>query len=293
MERTANLRNRAATRKKTAVNITFLVFMTLLGLILIFPYFYMAMRSLMTGAEIIDPTIKIIPSSPQFNNYIWIFTEGGYLRALVNTMIIIAFNVVAVPVSASLVAFSFAKLKWYGRNFMFAVMLGTIMLPGIVTQIPLFVIYSRWFKWLNTLWPFTVPSLFGGGAFAIFLVRQFMLGIPKELDEAAKVDGANVFMRYLLITMPLCKTILIYLAVTTFIGCWGDYYGPLVYMISAKSPFTLAFIVFRDSVNSEQAAYLANFRMAGGVVMTVPPLILFALFQRQLIDGVATMGIKG
>lgn len=287
----ANNKNSSARKRKYWVNALLYTLMTLLAVILLFPYAFMVSKSLMTSEEVVDPTIKLLPAVPQFKNYVNLFSDEGYLKGFLHTFIIVGSNCVIVPLSASLIAFSFAKLKWSGRNFMFAIMLGTMMLPGVVTQLSLYSMYVK-FNWIDTLYPFIIPNLFGGGALYIFLIRQFMLGIPKDMDNAAKIDGASAFVRYAAIVLPLCVPVLIYVVVNVFIAYWGDYYGPLVYMRSSRAPKTLAQVVFENSMEKDAATYNANMRMCGGVIMSLVPAVLFAIFQKQLIEGVVMTGLK-
>ena len=175
---------------------------------------------------------------------------------------------------------------------MFAVMLGTMMLPGAITQVPLYSLYFS-FGWIDTLWPFIVPNFFGGGAVYIFLLTQFMRGIPKDMDNAAKIDGASAFRRFISINFPLCKAVLIYVIVNVFLAYWGDYYGPLMYMHSSSAPKTFALVLFEKAMDTDSAMDMANIRMAGGVFMSVFPALLFAVFQKQLIDGVMIGSVKG
>lgn len=284
-------RQRKARTKKIISSTVLYAIMTVLAIILIFPYLFMVSKSLMTSEEVVNPQIVLIPSVPQFINYINLFTESGYLKATMHTCTIILFNLIAVPVSASLVAYSFAKLRWWGRSFMFAFMLSTMMLPAVVTQLPLYVIYSR-IGWIDTLYPFTIPNMFGGGAIYIFLLRQFMMGIPKDMSNAARIDGASQFRIYWNIILPLCKPVLIYVMINVFISYWGDYYGPLIYMHSSDAPRTLAYVLFLDSTEKDASLFKANMRMAGGVFMSLIPVILFAIFQNQLIDGIIMTGVK-
>lgn len=284
-------RQRKARTKKIISSTVLYAIMTVLAIILIFPYLFMVSKSLMTSEEVVNPQIVLIPSVPQFINYINLFTESGYLKATMHTCVIILFNLIAVPISASLVAYSFAKLRWWGRNFMFAFMLSTMMLPAVVTQLPLYVIYSR-IGWIDTLYPFTIPNMFGGGAIYIFLLRQFMMGIPKDMSNAARIDGASQFRIYWNIILPLCKPVLIYVMINVFISYWGDYYGPLIYMHSSDAPRTLAYVLFLDSTEKDASLFKANMRMAGGVFMSLIPVILFAIFQNQLIDGIIMTGVK-
>jgi len=270
----------------------FLLIMIVIGVILVFPYFDMISKSLMNETEVIDPNVPLLPSTPQWSNYWKLFTESGYLKATMYSLIVCLFNAIVVPLSASLIAFSFAKCHWKGRNVMFALMMFTTMLPAVATQIPLYVMYSEW-GWIDTLFPLTLPNLFGGGASYIFLLRQYMMGIPNDMEDAAKIDGANPFRIYWNIILPNCKPILIYIAITVIITNWGDYYGPLVFMTSDDAPYTLAYLIYKKSTEGEAASQLAAVRMAGGVFMTILPAIIFTLFQQQLTDGVLTSGLKG
>ena len=281
----------SARRKRIVVNTLLYTIMVVLAIILIFPYVFMVSKSLMTGEEVINPKIVLIPAVPQFINYVTLFAQNGYLKATLHTCIIIVFNLIAVPLSASIVAYSFAKLRWWGRRFMFAFMLSTMMLPSVVTQLPLYIIYSG-IGWVDTLYPFTIPNLFGGGALYIFLLRQFMMGIPKDMSNAARIDGASQFRIYWSIILPLCKPVLIYVMINVFIAYWGDYYGPLIYMHKSNAPKTLAYVLFLDSTNKDSSLYKSNLRMAGGVFMSLIPVILFAIFQNQLIEGIIMTGVK-
>lgn len=283
--------NQAAIYKRRMINLMLYLILITIAVILVFPYVYMVMKSLMTTDEVVGP-VKFFPDSPQFINYAKIITDGAYFKATMNSLYIIGFNIIAIPLSASIIAFSFAKLDWVGKNIMFALMLGTMMLPGTVTQIPLYVMYSK-IGWIDTLKPFTIPNLFGGGAFYVFLIRQFMMGIPKDIDDAARIDGASTFRIYWNIVLPLCKPVLIYLMVSIFIANWGDFYGPLIYMSSSEAPRTLAYLVFLESTEANASTHMSHMRMAGGVFMTIVPIILFSFFQKQLIEGVTLTGLKG
>ncbi len=290
-------------------NVILYALMTALAIVLLVPYLYMINRSLMT-ADNAKYSYDFFTKDWMFSNFKTLFydntVEGNsanplaYLSGLKWTVIIIAFNLVAVPLSSSLIAYSFAKLKWTGRNVMFFLMLGTMMLPAAVTQLPLYVMYSQngifgngGFNWLDTIYPFTIPNLFGGGAVYIFLTRQFMLGIPKDFDEAAKIDGANTFQRYLFITLPLCQPVLLYVMSQVFISYWGDYYGPMVYCDGEKIR-TLAQVVYYSTNSTDRVGSIKdNIVMAGAVFMSIIPTIIFAIFQKQLIEGVSMSGIKG
>ena len=284
-------KNRQARREKLLLKIFLYILMGAIAIVLLFPYFYMIVKSLMSAEEVDNPYAGFFPKVPQFINYVTVFKTGGYGEGVLWTLCIIAFNLIAVPFSATLIAYSFAKLRWKGRGVMFAAMLGTMMLPSAVTQLPLYIIYSK-LGFLNTILPFTIPNLFGGGAVYIFLIRQFMMGIPNELENAAKIDGANAFVRYSRIVVPLCKPVLIYVMVQVFLAYWGDYYGPLVYCASATAPKTLALVLYNFITDNSQGTKV-NILMAGAVFMSVIPTILFGIFQKQLIEGVTMGSLKG
>ena len=279
-------------KKISLVNVLLYIRMVLLAVVLLCPFFYMISKSLMTSEEVINPVPQFFPAVPQFGNYLSLFSTNEYLLGFAYTLAIVCCNMISVPFSAGLAAFSFSKIKWKGRGLMFAVMLGTMMLPGAITQVPLYSLYFS-FGWIDTLWPFIVPNFFGGGAVYIFLLTQFMRGIPKDMDNAAKIDGASAFRRFISINFPLCKAVLIYVIVNVFLAYWGDYYGPLMYMHSSSAPKTFALVLFEKAMDTDSAMDMANIRMAGGVFMSVFPALLFAVFQKQLIDGVMIGSVKG
>ena len=231
---------------------------------------------------------RIIPTRFTFDNYRTIFQKNNYMLYTWNTIKVVGCNMILVPLSASLCAYSFSRLQWKGREFVFSCVLATIMIPGTVLQIPLYVMFYD-FQWLGTLKPLIIPAAFGGGAINIFLLRQFMRTIPKEIDEAAIIDGANAFKRYLLL-LPLCSPILIYIVVGTFASGWSDFFGPLVYL-TKRETYTLAVIIYQDSLASDLSG--ANLKMAAGAFMSLFPAILFVLYQRKLIDGIMVGAVKG
>lgn len=260
--------------------------LTIIAVFLAFPFFLLISRSFMTEIDI--NAARIIPTRFTFDNYKTIFQKNNYMLYTWNTIKVVGCNMILVPLSASLCAYSFSRLQWKGREFVFSCVLATIMIPGTVLQIPLYVMFYD-FQWLGTLKPLIIPAAFGGGAINIFLLRQFMRTIPKEIDEAAIIDGANAFKRYLLL-LPLCSPILIYIVVGTFAGGWSDFFGPLVYL-TKRETYTLAVIIYQDSLASDLSG--ANLKMAAGAFMSLFPAILFVLYQRKLIDGIMVGAVKG
>ncbi len=279
-------------KKELAYKIIINMVMALIAVILIFPYFYMISKSLMTVEETLSSEIKLLPAKPQFGNYMHIFGDKGYGAALLHTMEVILFNAIAVPLSATFIAYGFARCNFFGKKALFAFMLSTMMLPAVITQIPLYVLYAK-IGWLNTLLPLTIPNLTGGGAIYIFLARSFIQSLPSDIDSAAKIDGAGALRRFFVITMPLLKPIIIYMLINVFTGAWGDYYGPLIWRLDEDFPNTIAYKVFYLLQNKTVAADMVNIRMAAGVLMSIVPGVLFFVFQKQLIEGVAMDGLKG
>ena len=262
------------------------IVLTVIAIFLAFPFFLLVSRSFMSETDI--NAARIIPSKIIFDNYVTIFAKNNYMLYTWNTLKVVGCNMILVPVSASLCAYSFSRLQWKGREFVFACVLSTIMIPGTVLQIPLYVMFYD-FDWLGSLKPLIIPAAFGGGAINIFLLRQFMRGIPKEMDEAAIIDGAGVFRRYLLI-LPLCSPILIYIVVGVFASGWSDFFGPLVYL-TQRETYTLAVIIYQDSLASDLSG--ANLKMAAGAFMSFFPALLFVLYQRKLVDGIMVGAVKG
>ena len=287
---------------KTVSKIGIWVYYVLLAVFLFFPFYYMLTRSVMTARQAALRPIVLIPTDFTLEYWKTVFSGSAgdagkatpYIKYLFNTLKIVMFNIVMVPLSASFVAFGFAKCKFAGKNIVFAIMLSTIMLPATIVQVPLYVLYGD-LHLLNTYWPLMLPCMFGGGAMNVFLIRQFMLGIPKELDEAAEIDGAGYFRRYLQITLPNCFAVLIFIIVGVFVANWGDYYGPMIYMsVVDEEKNTLAYSVFvRFQSSNGLHAGDEGMRAAVGTLMSFPPLILFFLFQRNMVEGVVMSGIKG
>lgn len=293
VQRVKRKNSASARAKRAAYTVVMYLMLTVLAVFLLFPFFYMVMRSFMPGWQVMHAT-EIIPKEWVLEGWKQLFVGDNYLRYAGKTLIIVAFNIIAIPLSASFVAYGFAKLQYVGKNIVFGVMMATMMLPGTVLQTPLFILFSK-FNWLDTILPLTIPNLFGGGALYIFLIRQYMIGIPKELDEAARIDGASMAIRFLRITFPLCQPILIFIVVTVFGTMWSDFYSPLIYMSGAETP-TLALAVYLETTSSSGkyvTADKANIRMAMGTFMAIPPAVLFVIFQKQLIEGVATSALKG
>ena len=271
----------------TAVKYFFLV---VLGVFFVFPFLYLFTSSLMTDEQILNTT-SIIPKKVNLEAYKTLFGHAELLMYVKNTLVVCVLNIAGVCLMSSLTAFGLCKVKFKGQDLVFTLILATLLLPGTVTGVPLFTIYAK-LGWTGTLLPLWVPIWFGGGATNIFLIRQFMRGIPKSYSEAAIIDGASSIKIYWSIVMPLVKPIIIYLAVTNFMALWNDFQTPLMFVSNDSTNYTLSLALYLEFAN-DKTPYFPNVQMALGVLMASPCIVLFSLFQKQLMEGVAAIGIKG
>jgi multiple sugar transport system permease protein len=220
-------------------------------------------------------------------NYLRAFRTIPFWTYVGNSVLLVALQMFGALFSASFVAYAFARLQWPGRSLAFGLLLATMMVPSQVTLIPGFVIW-RTLGWYNTLNPLWIASWFGS-AFFIFLMTQFMKTIPKELEEAARIDGLNAIQTWWYIIVPLVKPTLAAIAIMVFMGAWNDFMGPLI-MLRDQSRFPLSLGLFGMSVDQAAETTLV---MAGNMLMTVPVIVIFFLFQRYFIEGVTVSGMKG
>ncbi len=220
-------------------------------------------------------------------NYRLALDHIPFWRYVATSIFLVILNLVGTLFSCSLVAYSFARLQWPGRNFSFALMLATMMIPAQVTMIPYFLIV-RALGWYNTLYPLWVGSLFAG-AFNVFLLRQFLKGIPRDLEDAAKIDGCGFWRIYWNVMLPLVKPTLAAIAIFTFMGTWNEFMGPLIYL-SDQRLYPLALGLYAFNV---QAGGSMGMMMAGSLMMTLPVIIIFFFAQRYFIQGVTLTGMKG
>jgi multiple sugar transport system permease protein len=219
-------------------------------------------------------------------NYLPEETHKGLLY-LWNTVYITLLSILGTLLSCSMVAYSFARLRWPGRDQLFLVLLSTMMIPGAVTMIPVFLI-MRSLGWYDTLRPLWVPAFFGG-AFGVFLLRQFFMTIPTDLEDAAKIDGCSYFGIYWKIMLPLIKPALAALTIMTFMGSWNNFMGPLIYINSPeKMPLAYALQLFQGAHGAEYGLL-----MAASTLVMLPVLIVFFFTQRYFIQGITLTGIKG
>lgn len=264
----------------------------LLGIIFLFPFFWTLMSSLKSVQEINTFPPTWIPETFQWSNYNRVLTTVPFALWTYNSFFVVTLSTLGTVLSASLVAYSFARFRYRGRDLIFMITLGTMMLPAQVTLIPQFVLFHK-LGWINTLYPLWIPAWFGGGAFAIFLLRQFILSLPKELDEAALIDGASYFRIFWQILLPLCKAVVATIAVISFIGSWNDFVNPLIYL-QLPEKFTLAvglnYFKNQPELGGEPTQHLL---MAASVMVILPVILIFFATQRYFVQGIVLSGIKG
>lgn len=252
------------------------------------PFLWMLSTSLKPAQEVFSK--DWIPKPIVWRNYYDALTSAPFGLYFKNTTIITVLSTLGVVLSASLVAYSFARLRWPGREAWFGVVLATMMLPGIVTLIPTYILFSK-LHWVNTFRPLIVPAYLGGGAFNIFLLRQFYRTIPMELSEAARIDGAGELRIWWQIIMPLAQPALATVTIFAFNGAWQDYMGPLIYLSSEnKYTLQLGLTIFKAGGGGVP---MWHWMMAASLVVMLPILIVFFLGQGFFIEGVTLTGLKG
>jgi multiple sugar transport system permease protein len=214
--------------------------------------------------------------------------KGSFWLYLWNTLFITAVNVVGVLASSAVVAYAFARLRFPGRGWLFVLVLATMMVPSQVTMIPTFILFSK-MGWTNTFLPLTLPAFFGGGAYNIFLLRQFFMSIPPDLDDAAKIDGCSTFGIFWRIMLPLTKPALITVAVFSVVYNWNDFMNPLIYLNDSHMfTLSLGLTQFRSLYGTQ-----THLMMAASTITLLPLMIIFLVGQRYFIQGIATTGLKG
>jgi multiple sugar transport system permease protein len=257
---------------------------------MLYPALWMLSSSFKPSDQIFsDPGLW--PKTFTLDNYIngWNALDTSFGTFFLNSFIVCMLTVIGNVLACSLAAYAFARLRFILKGFWFAVMLGTIMLPGSILIVPQYVLFKN-LGWLNTFLPLTVPRFLATDAFFIFLLVQFIRTIPTELDDSAKIDGCGPLQLYWRIIMPLALPALATTAIFSFLVAWSDFFGPLIYL-NDQSVYTVA-VALRSFVDSTGTSdYGAVFAM--GVLALIPVLIIFLIFQKLLIEGIATSGLKG
>src|SRR5690606_17124146 len=254
---------------------------------MLFPFYWMVATSLKTEARVFAFPPEWIPNPPILASYQYLFTELPFALYVFNSLKVSLLSTLGVILSSSLAAFAFARLRFRGRDALFIITLAALMIPAQVTMIPLYVVMTR-IGWVDTHLPLIAPAYLGS-AFGIFLMRQYFMTIPQELNDAAKIDGCSHFGNYWRIMMPLSKAVLATLALLAFMGSWNDLLGPIIYLYRDEL-FTLplALTRFRGQYYTQWA-----YMMSGATVSLVPILLVFLFTQQYFVRGVVLSGLKG
>lgn len=263
--------------------------LVLVSLFFAYPLWWMATTSLKTLAEAHRVPPSLLPRPIVWQNYAEA-TAGAidFLRQLRNTLFLCVMNVAGTVVSCSLVAYGFARIPWPGRDKFFGATLATMMIPGPVLLVPMYQLY-RGLGWIGTFQPLWVPAFFAS-AYNIFLIRQFFLGIPRDLSEAARIDGCSEWRICWQVVLPLAKPALTVVGLFSFLFVWNDFMGPLIYLTDPEH-FTLALGL--QSYERALGGTEINLLMAGATLMVAPILVLFLAAQRTFIEGISLTGLKG
>lgn len=280
-------RSRRAVRLRTQV-VTYAVLGFGTAIILV-PFFWMLSTSLKTNQDIYVFPPQWIPDPARFANYSDVMTLLPFWTYARNSLIIVASVVFGTVLSSSFTAYGFARLHAPGRDVIFIVVLATLMLPTTVTLVPLYIGFNK-IGWVNTFWPLIAPAFFGT-PFYIFLLRQFYLTIPRDLEDAARLDGASPYRIWWDVFLPLSRPALATVAVFTFFITYNDFFGPLIYLTD-DSKRTLA-VALSFFTGSPDAGPQMNYLMAMTLLITIPSLVVFLIAQRHFVRSIVTTGIKG
>ncbi|GAA1362428.1 carbohydrate ABC transporter permease [Streptomyces beijiangensis] len=280
-----------AYRRKSAGSLAWHIGSLAVLAVVLYPVLWVIGGSLKPSSEIVG-SLDLFPASPITKNYTRL-TEGiadiPISTFFVNSLFLAVGSVIGVLISCSLAAYAFAKIRFAGRNALFAVMIGTLLLPYHVLLIPQYVLFQK-LDLINTYTPLLLGKYLATDAFFVFLMMQFMRNLPRELDEAARLDGCGHLRIYWSIVLPLCRPALITSAIFTFINSWNDFLGPLIYL-NEPDKYTVA-LGLKMFVDQDAVADYGGM-IAMSLVALLPVLAFFMAFQRYLVDGMATSGLKG
>ncbi|HWQ13795.1 MAG TPA: carbohydrate ABC transporter permease [Roseiflexaceae bacterium] len=259
------------------------------GAVILLPFFWMVSTALKRADQVYLSPPLWIPDPPQFVNFWTALTRVPFHIYALNTAIIVVSVMIGTLLSCSFAAYGFARLRAPGKDIIFMLVLATLMLPGAVTLVPTYLLFNA-IGWVGTFLPLIVPAYFGS-AFFIFLLRQFYMSIPAELEEAAKIDGASVYRIWWSIMLPLSQPVLATVAVFTFVGTYNDFFTPLIYLNDEEQrTIAVALSYFSGSPRIGPRMHLM---MAAVTVSILPPLLLFIAAQRYFVRGIVMTGIKG
>jgi multiple sugar transport system permease protein len=264
------------------------IFLAILAAACVMPLYWLIRSSFMRSTDIyrVDPII-LWPREMLWDNYAQSIRFMAFPQKTMNTLVILVGNMVGAALTSCMAAYAFSRVQWKGRQICFFILLTSMMLPGTVTIIPQYLIWAK-LGFVDTYVPLILPAYFGGGAFNIFLLRQFFLGIPRDLDEAAKIDGAGNIWIFSRIIVPLAKPAVMVICLFIFLGCWNDFFGPLIYLNSSeKYTLALGLLQFRGNYSTRW-----NWLMAASTIVIIPCIVMYIFTQRRLIEGIALTGLK-
>jgi ABC-type glycerol-3-phosphate transport system permease component len=266
-----------------------LIYILLTGVcvFMLFPFIWMVDTSLKSADEIFHIPMILIPAHPDLHAYIYLFQQYPILRVIWNTFIIAALGTGLSLFFCSLAGYAFAKFRFPGQKALFSFLLGTMVIPGVVTLVPVYLI-MRDLKWIDTILPLIIPG--AANAFGIFFMRQYISTVPEEIMDAARMDGAGEFTIYWRIIVPIIAPGLTSLGLIFFMGAWNAIMGPLIYLKSPQN-FTLPLII--RSMTGPVGRTIYDTQMAASVISVIPLLIIFLFFQRRLMEGIAAGAVKG
>lgn len=279
-------------KKISAGTIIRVILMILVSIVILFPFFWILSNSLKTNIEISLFPPHLIPEDPQWGTFGLLLTDAFFWRCVLNTILLILGNTVGTLISSSVVAYPLARMNFKGKNFVFAMIVAMMMVPGITLITPQYMLFAK-FGWLDTLMPMVVPAFFAH-PYNTFLFRQFYRTIPIELDEAAEIDGCNRFMTLTKVILPLAKPIFVTIGILSSVFWWNELPQPLIYINSDEwMPLTVALMTRFKFFGLGPNTVTWNTLMAVAVLMILPPIILYLVASDQLVDGIKTSGIKG
>lgn len=274
-------------RRERVVRTGAFILCALVGFTYLFPFYWMIVTALKTDQQIFQWPPLLWPTTPQWGNFLQATRYIPFWTYMKNTLVICVLSIIGTLISCTLIAYGFARVRWPGREIVFIIYLSTLMLPGQVTMIPLYVIF-RQLGWVGTILPLVVPSFFGN-TFFVFLLRQFFKTIPNELTDAARIDGANELGILWYIMLPLIKPALMTVALFTFLGAYRDFLGPLIYLTDQSQwTISLGLQLFKNMYGAQW-----QLMMAASALTMLPVVVLFFLTQRTFVEGITLTGIKG
>ncbi len=258
-----------------------------LAVLFLTPFYWMIITALKTETQLFQIPPAWIPNPLAWENFTQVFKEVPFARFIFNSAFLVTINVAGQVIATTMVAYGFSRFRFPGRDVLFVILLATLMIPKQVVLVPQFILFAK-LGWVNTYLPLILPA-FGGSPFLIFMVRQYMMSIPIDLDEAAMIDGASRWQILWRIIFPIAMPILVLVVVFTFVDVWNDFMGPLIYLNDPmKFTVSLGLSFFQGAKETSW-----ELLMAAALMTMLPPIILFLVVQRRLLGGIAAAGIKG